>query len=345
MIYFLLGAILLISTILSYQHQYYFLILLALALIVISFSFINFKYLWYLGFLGMPISLQLHELVGTASLTVPSDLIVAGFSLLLLIKSPSYKEDFQKIFSHPITVAFTLYFIWMCITSLFAELPVVALKFTLNTYWYASTYFFWTILFLKNNKKDFYNWLYIILLPICFVVIFTMIKHGLRGFTRQSSYYIMQPFYKEHTAYAASIAVLIPFYYILSIYGNFQKWAKVLFFTAFTILFLGLITSYTRGAWLGLLMAIITFWSLRFWGFTRVIIPFSLPIIAGILIFFGADVFFSFSNTGNTASQGLTKHLKSIVNLRTDESNKERINRWVAARGMLEDRPLTGFGP
>ncbi len=324
-----------------------FLLLFAVgfACIVISFSFYNFKYLWYLGVLGMPISLELSELMGDSALTVPSDLIAVGFSLLFILKAPSYKEDLQKIFSHPITITITLYFLWMIITSIFAEKPIVAFKFTLNTYWYLSTYFFWTILFLKDNKKDFYSWLYIIAIPICLVVFFTMYKHGLKGFSKQASYYIMRPFYKEHTAYAASIAVFVPIYYILAIYGNFKKWIKIAFFIAFTILILGVITSFTRGAWLGVLVAFATFWALKFWGFTRVIIPFSLPFIAGFMVFFGADVFFSFSNTGNATNQGLTKHIKSIINLRTDESNKERINRWVAARGMLEDRPMTGYGP
>lgn len=326
-------------------NKYLLLFAVALACIVVSFSFYNFKYLWYIGILGMPISLELSELMGDSALTVPSDLIAAGFSLLLILKAPSYKEDLQKIFSHPITITLSLYFLWMIITSFFAELPIVAFKFTLNTFWYVSTFFLWTTLFLKDNKKDFYNWLYIIAIPICLVVFFTMYKHGLKGFSKQASYYIMRPFYKEHTAYAASIAVFVPIYYILAIYGNFKKWTKIAFFIVFTILFLGVITSYTRGAWLGVMVAIFTFWAIKFWGFTRVIIPFFLPFIAGFLIFFGADVFFSFTNTGNATNQGLTKHIKSIVNLRTDESNKERINRWVAARGMLEARPMTGFGP
>ena len=324
-----------------------FLLLIALGLValIVSFSFINFKNLWYIGILGMPISIELSELVGNSALTIPSDLIAFGFSVLFILKAPSYKQDLNKIFSHPITLCIALYFIWMVCTSFFAEKPLVSVKFTLNTFWYLSTYFFWTILFLKDNPKDFYNWLYIIALPICLVVMYTMFKHGLKGFSKQSSYYIMRPFYKEHTAYAASIAVFVPIFLIMAIYGKFKQWVKILFYIVFLILFLGVIASYTRGAWIGVLVAFATIFSLKYWGFTRVIIPFLLTFIAGFMIFFGADIFFSFSNTGNSTNQGLTKHIKSIVNLRTDESNKERINRWVAARGMLEDKPLTGFGP
>ena len=345
LLFIVFGLLVLLCLSLTLINKFLLLIVIGFAFLIASFSFYNFKYLWYLGILGMPISLELSELVGDSALTVPSDLIAAGFSLLFLLKAPSYKEDLSKIFSHPIVITISIYFVWMFITSFFAEKPVVAFKFTLNTFWYVSTYFLWTILILKDNKKDFYTWLYIIALPITFVVLFTMYKHGLKGFSKQSSYYIMRPFYKEHTAYAASIATFVPIYLIMSIYGNIKKWHKIVFFVVFLVLFFGVITSYTRGAWLGVLVAFFTFIALKYWGFTRVIIPFSLPFLAGFMIFFGADIFFSFSNTGNATNQGITKHIKSIINLRTDESNKERINRWVAARGMLEERPMTGFGP
>ena len=35
----------------------------------------------------------------------------------------------------------------------------------------------------------------------------------------------------------------------------------------------------------------------------------------------------------------------SVTNLNTDVSNIERLNRWVSALRMFEERPFTGFGP
>jgi O-antigen ligase len=39
------------------------------------------------------------------------------------------------------------------------------------------------------------------------------------------------------------------------------------------------------------------------------------------------------------------EHITSMSNIKTDASNVERLNRWVAAFGMIEDRPVLGWGP
>jgi O-antigen ligase len=41
----------------------------------------------------------------------------------------------------------------------------------------------------------------------------------------------------------------------------------------------------------------------------------------------------------------VTMHFKSVSNISTDASNKERINRWKCALRMFADKPLMGFGP
>lgn len=35
----------------------------------------------------------------------------------------------------------------------------------------------------------------------------------------------------------------------------------------------------------------------------------------------------------------------SVTNIQTDASNMERLNRWVSALRMFEERPMFGFGP
>lgn len=45
------------------------------------------------------------------------------------------------------------------------------------------------------------------------------------------------------------------------------------------------------------------------------------------------------------ASRDFEKHIQSISNISTDASNLERLNRWSAAFGMFEERPILGWGP
>ena len=45
------------------------------------------------------------------------------------------------------------------------------------------------------------------------------------------------------------------------------------------------------------------------------------------------------------ASKNLAEHTASVAQYKSDYSNLERINRWVAALEMAKERPFVGFGP
>ena len=45
------------------------------------------------------------------------------------------------------------------------------------------------------------------------------------------------------------------------------------------------------------------------------------------------------------SSSDFSTQFKSMTNIKTDDSNVERLNRWSCAWRMFLDRPITGFGP
>lgn len=69
--------------------------------------------------------------------------------------------------------------------------------------------------------------------------------------------------------------------------------------------------------------------------------------IGGGLVFFYSDSIYSAIHENEAVSNDgeLANHFSSITNVNTDASNLERINRWVCAWRMFEERPLSGFGP
>jgi O-antigen ligase len=51
-------------------------------------------------------------------------------------------------------------------------------------------------------------------------------------------------------------------------------------------------------------------------------------------------------NQNNTASGGdAAQDFQSVSNIKTDDSNLERINRWSCAIKMFKEKPLFGWGP
>jgi O-antigen ligase len=74
-----------------------------------------------------------------------------------------------------------------------------------------------------------------------------------------------------------------------------------------------------------------------------------LVAIAGIIAFVlysnNDDFFGGKPDEVENKETSLFFHASTITDLKTDESNRERLNRWSCAWRMFQDRPLTGFGP
>jgi O-antigen ligase len=103
------------------------------------------------------------------------------------------------------------------------------------------------------------------------------------------------------------------------------------------------LTSFTRGAWLGLFAAAGGVLLLYFWRQLRI------PLLLGGLF---VAVFLvsklspdSDQDMQSRKSSSLSERMFSVSNTQTDISNRERFNRWAAAVRMIEERPWLGFGP
>jgi O-antigen ligase len=112
-----------------------------------------------------------------------------------------------------------------------------------------------------------------------------------------------------------------------------------------TLLFLtALIFSYSRAAWLSLMLAF------GVWVLVALRIKFRTVAIAGsvvaiLLFFFMGDIIRNMEKNTTESSGDLMEHVRSIYNIKTDASNMERVNRWNAAIEMFKERPVFGWGP
>jgi O-antigen ligase len=121
---------------------------------------------------------------------------------------------------------------------------------------------------------------------------------------------------------------------------------KYFAFFMLLIFITGLIFSYTRAAWLSLIVAlgVLIVYLLRI----RLI-----PILAviGILIamffYYQKDIMIQLESGRykNTKNRDVEQRLQSIANVTTDASNTERFNRWASAMRMFSEKPFFGWGP
>jgi len=294
----------------------------------------------------VPLSINIENVVLGMGLSLPSEPLIIGIFLLVVYKFIIDGEYDFRVLKHPITIAIILNMTWILVTSFTSMEKVVSIKFFLSRSWFLVVFYFLAVvLFRKIDYIKNYLWAYMI--PLAFVIIFTLIKHSEDDFSQITSFEIMAPFYIAHGIYAAAIAFFIPMLFIWVIFGfklnlNFGSLLAVVFLLL--LFFFGLVLSYTRAGWVSLAAATMfgaaLFLRLRLWHMMSI-----LAIVASFILVNFDDIFYQLYQNKQNSAEGFEKHLESVSNVRNDVSNLERVNRWAAAINMVKEKPFVGFGP
>jgi O-antigen ligase len=334
-----------INTICVANECYYF-TLLPVLLLVAYLAFFELDKLIYFIVFFVPISVPLEQYAPTLgfNLQLPTEPILAGVLVLLIFRFLYEKEFDRNILLHPISIAIYINLLWILVTSITSSMPIVSLKFLTSRLWLlASFYFIATQLFVKKRNMRRYVWAYI---PLMLVVITLAIAHMAKVglLNQQSAHLSANPFFKDHTSYGCILAMLLPFSVGFALSGKYSLPFRILSWLLVFILMLALLLSYTRAAWISILIAgavfVIVWMRIKF----RTIIIVSAVLSA--LIFANRTALFQdLEKNKQNSSKDLLKHVQSMYNIKTDESNLERLNRWNSAFRMFYERPFWGWGP
>lgn len=335
-------AFIVVNAVCTYLEFYYFNLIPAVLLIILLAIFSLDKLVLFVVFLT-PLAINLQHMEGGLGLSLPTEPIIFGIMIIFILKQLHHNTMDIQVMKHPITIAIIINLVWIFVTSVTSEIPVVSFKFLISRLWFVITfYFIGTQLFREYaNIKKFY-WLYII--PFTLIIFYTLYNHYLMGFEEGPANYVMSPFYNDHTIYGAMLAMFFPaliFFMVNKKYASSIKFAAFLFLVIFII---ALIFSYTRAAWLSLAVALVVYLLLLAQIKFRTILIAFLAICAGIIVY-RTSLVMKLERNRQDASQDFDKHIESMSNISTDASNLERLNRWSAAFRMFEERPVFGWGP
>jgi len=333
-----------LNSYLLYQNLYIGAVL-PVALLFIYWAIFKFKWVWHSVVLFTPVSIPLTELIdlGGLNLLVPTEPILIGIFVVFILRFISGLKLNKAFLTHPLSLAVGLYFLWLVFTSFSSTFPLVSLKFTLNRAWYIVAFYVLGSFFLTNTKQIvFFVKLY--LFPLTVLILYATLLLSSHGLTNQkAAHWVMHPFFNDHTAYGAVIAFYIP---IAAIIFYIEKKAihKFVYLMVLAILFVGLVFSYSRAAWISLAVAT-GFGALLYVG-----IRFKHLLIAGgifiaLLLVFGTSLIMKLEKNKQDSSGNFAEHIQSMSNIRSDASNLERINRWSCAIQLFEEKPILGWGP
>jgi O-antigen ligase len=302
----------------------------------------NLNGVWLLGLMAVPLSLNLEDL-GAVSISVPSDLLAIGLLLVLVLKGRHTLRVLGKVRSHPIVLSLIVLLVWMLVCIVPSEMPVVSLKFWLNNLWFVAGFGVFSLLVFERVPRLITGWLWYVYIPLGLLLCYTLTNHALLGFSFLGSYKNMQPFFREHTIYAAFIALFAVAFPLLALHqkrGTTQWWLAG---SMGVVLLAAVVLSYTRGAWLGVMVALGVWWCAKYWSWMKYALGVVLLGVAVVtLTLLSQDLS---DEQSNDEDRGMLQHLQTAFDTKANTSNMERMNRWVAATSMLSERPVFGFGP
>ena len=344
--YFLILIYTITNSIFIYFDFYY---LLALPLLIL----LGYLYIYYLDIVFLiivfctPLSFNFENLaIGGIGFYFPTEPMLLAFSCIVIFKSILNSNSEQKInyFKNPILYIVLIQLIWIFFTSISSELPSVSFKFLISRCWFIIPMLFYGISYFKRGEKSIYNFFSSFLASMFIVTFYTLVNHMINGFSEESGHWVMWPFFKDHTSYGAILALTIPINFWLII-NTKNKLIKNLFVFSLIIFFIGLYFSYTRAAWLSMLVAMIAYFLYYFKIKFKWLVGLATVPLIFISINFTEISYLIQKNDAEHTTENFSERVESMSNISSDASNLERLNRWNAAIKLFLKRPLCGWGP
>lgn len=319
--------------------------MLPIAFLVLLFAFFSIeKFILSIAFFT-PLAVTIKELgyQGPVDLSLPTEPLMAASLLLLFVYQLKAKIIDRSVLRHPVTIVIGLQLTWILFTSITSEMPLVSIKFFLARLWFVATAFFLTIWIFKKPE---YRWWFagLYLFSLCIVMVYTLVTHSQYGFDEESGHWVVSPFYNDHTAYGAALALLFPVIFGFLLKRETIGVFRVVIIGGIALFITAIIFSYARAAWVSLAASIGIFFTLLLRIRFSWLLSAALVLI--VLFFsFQTEILIMLNKNDTDSDKDLANNVESISNINTDASNVERLNRWSCAIEMFKERPVLGWGP
>ncbi len=344
-IYLISIAFIVLNSLLIYYDIFY-LSLLPFALVIAIFSITSTDRIFKLIVFFTPISILISEFFPSISnnISIPAEPLMILLSVVFVLKIIIEKKVNKYLITHPVSISISFYLFWIVFTSISSSIPMVSVKFTLAKLWLIiPIYYFGVNYFSKLNKVNPFIWLYVA--SLSFVVIYSLFRHyEMSLFNRNAAGLVVSPFYNDHTAYGSVLALYLPVVFGFSFFFKTTAIKKTLIWATSLLFLCAILFSYSRAAWLSIVISLVLLLIITLKIKLRTIIFFASIAIIIVVLNIG-KVFILLEKNKKNSSSDMVEHVQSIPNIMTDESNKERINRWTSVYYMFLEKPILGWGP
>ena len=249
----------------------------------------------------------------------------------------------RDLLAKPIIFVILLYLLWIGLTSLTSQNPLLSIKYLLAKLWFVLPALLGSIVFLKS-WTDIKRLVWIFHGILSFTILWTLARHSLSGFAFDQVNFTMTPFYPNHVDYAVVITMFLPFNLWLYTVAKSTNVKRYLLLSN-AIFVVAIYLSYTRACYVAVFLEFLVFFCLKY-RVMRFAIPLALITTLSLIGFLlHENEYLSYTpSTSTVMHDEFGDHMSSTFEGK-DVSSMERIYRWVAGAHMIADRPVLGFGP
>ena len=297
---------------------------------------------------AIPASVKLYLWQIDLEVIFPAEVIIGVTAVFTVVRVLCFNGDVRRrLWRNPIVLAAGFYAVTGIASALYSAMPLVSLKSVTVRLAYMMAFFALPLMApdgvrLIRRSLLMHAW---VLIPIAFWGAAGQVEGG---FDRASAGYVVHPLYQDRTIFSAALcfgAVALFSACLATGPSREGRGRVVLQCVGGALILLATIFTYTRAAWLGLVVAAAAFAAVvaaRRWR--RGGLATMALLCLGLLILGRSAMHLTPSNA-SAHRTGLAGTIRSITNLTTDPTNMERLNRWSCALRMFLDAPLFGHGP
>lgn len=331
-----------VLTLLAWIFDIAFLPVLAILPFVLAASLLYPKYLFFLAVSLLPIS-RTVEFGSGLSLSFPTEPLLIFLSLVVPIEFVYGKKIRSDLLAKPIVLTLILYLVWIGITTLTSQTPLLSVKYLLAKSWFVVPAILGSVIYIQS-WKDVKRILWVFHGVLSFTILWTLMRHSVSGFAFDQVNFTMTPFYPNHVDYAVVITMFLPFNLWLYTVAKSTNVKRYLLLSN-AIFVVAIYLSYTRACYVAVFLEFLVFFCLKY-RVMRFAIPLALITTLSLIGFLlHENEYLSYTpSTSTVMHDEFGDHMSSTFEGK-DVSSMERIYRWVAGAHMIADRPVLGFGP
>lgn len=324
---------------------YYLLAALPALLLVAYLAVVDFRAVFLLLLACIPLSteVQLPNGFGT---DLPTEPLIVGLMVVSLLYVLRHGRRLDAGFlTHPLSLLLLLHVGWIAVTTLTSSAPFISFKFLLAKLWYIATFYFLAGLLLQTGA-DLRRCFWVLFFPLLLTVVVVFIRHAATGFSFAEVHAVLNPFYRNHVAYAAIMVTFFPLVWTVRRWYPPRSWQRRLLTLSVPFLLLAIYFSYTRAAYVGLLIAGGAYFVIR-WRLTKyALLSAAVAAVLSVAYFAAGNRYLEYSpNYERTITHRDFENLLEATYQGEDISTMERVYRWIAGFYMSRDKPVFGFGP